>query len=631
MEANVVDAIGTMRRSAQRTLSAVLVALLFTSFGFPAATHAQESTANTTQTTTTTAADPKDAAKTSEPADKTATPAVGIGTTDTASLNQEPAATAPAKTVEVAPAATEPSVTTKSAETQATATETTPATTTAATPATQTTKVQNNVDSTVKSGNAAVLNNDDAGDATSGRADVTATVVNVVSSSNGLGAGGTHTTFTKDIVGDVQGNIIIDPATLKPVDGSSTTTLANPTQNSASLIDIENNVTLNAVSGNADVLNNDDAGNATTGDATALANIINIVSSSIGAQNSFLGVINIYGNLKGDILVPASFVDSLFASNGTSSSTSTTTAGAAGSTTSTINIANNIDLNALSGNATVKDNDDAGNATSGNAMTNLTVFNLTGQEVIAKNSLLVFVNVMGKWVGIIVNAPAGSTAAALGGDLSSGNSPAIAGDHESTVNIRNNVSVSATSGNATVAGNDDAGDATSGNATAGANVLNLVHTSFSLNDWFGVLFINVLGSWLGNFGILEPETPDTGGNGGETPNTNTGAIPDGAVQEVRVFQFSAATNFQPAPTAGDDSEGVAAAASMETPTQGTTEPAGQVLADNAPYNSLPQLPQALAGLDVLPIIAFGAGMLLLLTLAGIAIRRYRAAAHSVAT
>jgi hypothetical protein len=329
--------------------------------------------------------------------------------------------------------------------------------------------------------------------------------------------------------------------------------------------------------------------------------------------------VNIYGNLKGDILVPSSIVDSLFGTNSASASTAGTAAG--GSINSDINITNNIDLSAVSGDATVQGNYKAGDATSGDATTNLTVFNLTGQEVIAKNSLLVFVNVLGKWVGMIINAPVGSTAAAFSGGASAssagGGQPT--GDYSDEVNITNNIKVAANSGDATVKDNYKAGSATSGNATAGANVLNLVHSSFNLDDWFGVLFINVLGSWLGNFGIAPAATtpdPAAGGHGG--------GLPDSTVKAVKVFRLNdttrlkpAAANPAPAPTT-DHSQPLT---NVETVSATQPEPAaGNVLAAHDD-TSMPTLPQSVGTQDTASVVAMLIGLALLLALGIIALRR----------
>jgi hypothetical protein len=164
-------------------------------------------------------------------------------------------------------------------------------------------------------------------------------------------------------------------------------------------------------------------------------------------------------------------------------------------------IVNNIQLDAASGSAIVAGNTTAGTAKTGTAQTNLTVLNLSGHAVVAKNSLLIFVNVLGTWVGVIVDAPAGATAAALGNGVTGDTVTNQTVDATSNSTITNNIRVGANSGNANVSGNTTAGNATSGNATASANIANVSNSTFGLSDWFGVLFINVFGSWHGSFGI----------------------------------------------------------------------------------------------------------------------------------
>lgn len=547
-------------------------------------------------------------------------------TTPTLTVGQDDAAAQP-DTAQQSEAATTQAATSQQAATDTgggsgdgpttTATAAAPTVTT-----TQTTTIRNDSDAAAASGDAAVTDNYTAGDAGSGNATADTTLVNVVGSATGLG-GGTHTTFTRDIYGDVQGNLLIDPATLKPVNGTSSVTLANPTQNSLSLVDIENNVNLAATSGNANVINNYLAGDATTGDAAALANIVNIVSSSVGAQNSFVGVVNIHGNLRGDILVPRSFIDELIASN--AASPATTGEGAGGGTlTSNINIVDNVNLNAISGNATVAGNYQAGDATSGDAATSLTVFNLTGQQVIAKNSLLVFVNVMGKWVGMIVDAPAGATAAALGGGVESATTHAgAAGDHAQTVNIRNNITANAQSGHATVAGNRTAGDASTGDASAGANILNLVHSSFDLGDWFGALFINVLGTWTGDFDVAGPHGEGTGTPIPPAAGGRPAGLPENAVRAVKVYQFATDAGFTPDPPS--DAAPAAPAIEVSRADPAITPAAAHSGAILGTATSTPDgLPEVLAANDTVSLITLVAGLALLATVVTVVIRRYRA-------
>lgn len=200
-------------------------------------------------------------------------------------------------------------------------------------------------------------------------------------------------------------------------------------------------------------------------------------------------------------------------------------------------ITNNISLQASSGNANVSDNTEAGNALSGNANTNLMLYNLTGKQIIGSNALLVFVNVLGEWVGMIVDAPAGATSSMIGNNTTTNTPPVTAaGSVQGDNTINNNITVSASSGDATVSGNTGAGSALSGDAKASASILNMAGSQLSLADWFGVLFINVLGTWHGSFGI------DTI-MGGQASGSNTDAGPTSPqVSGIQVFEVTPGEN-----------------------------------------------------------------------------------------
>lgn len=358
--------------------------------------------------------------------------------------------------------------------------------------------VENTITSDAKTGDATVKSNTLAGSAASGDAAATATLVNIVNSEVTTGNNAQIAEFTQDIYGDVKGDILLHPMLLKAFleaeahENASNINVNNSTQ-------ITNNLDLNAVSGNATVNGNTKAGNATTGTATAMANVVNILNSMIAAQQSFVGTINIYGNLEGDILIAPDFIPQLVASNGGLKNSDGSDVIV--SSTDTQAIVNNIAAAAESGASAVFGNTKGGNAKTGNADSNVVIFNLTGHEVVAKNSLLVFINVMGTWVGAIVDAPQGATSALLTNGMSKNNhTPNLIVNADTNAGITNNITVTATSGDATVSENTEAGNATTGNAKAGVNVANIVGSQFASTDWFGVLNINIFKSWKGCFG-----------------------------------------------------------------------------------------------------------------------------------
>jgi len=357
--------------------------------------------------------------------------------------------------------------------------------------------INNNLTSNATSGDALVAMNTVAGDAISGSASVMANIINSLQSAWNLSAGA-FTTWIETLWTDHFGDLFLDPGQLNNTAANqSTNTQVNTSANTA----INNTISLEATSGNATVSKNTQAGNAQTGDATAAVNLVNAINSSIAANQSFLGVLNIFGNLNGDILLPQNLIDTLLAANAVDTLDTSQIANSEvlGNFNNTQTITNNIDSSAISGNSTINDNTSAGNATTGDASTNVTVLNMTGRQVIGKNALLVFVNVLGEWVGVIVDAPTGTTSAALGSQITQDNSVEINATGNQV--ITNDIDVSARSGDATVSENTSAGDATSGDAKTAVNVLNINNSSFSLTDWFGILFINVFGTWKGSFGV----------------------------------------------------------------------------------------------------------------------------------
>lgn len=458
--------------------------------------------------------------------------------------------------------------------------------------------VTNNIDSTAVSGDASVLQNTTAGNALTGDATVIANILNMLQSTWGWNGGLTPEIYTADIQGDYFGDILIDPSLLGISGGGCG--CGDLTVNTSVNASIENNVDLLAQSGDATVSKNTTAGDATTGDATAVANIINMINSSITAGESFLGVLNIHGDFEGDVLVAQDVIDELIAANVPTTQLTLCDCDIMADFTNNMSIDNSINTTATTGSAAVTNNTTAGNATSGNAETSVTVFNVTGRTIVGQNALLVFVNVLGEWVGFIVDAPAGATAAAFGGNLTENSIIGSNGDTEinadTNMSIKNNIGVAAVTGDAEVSSNTRAGNATSGDASASANVSNIMGSNFSLSGWFGLLFINILGDWFGSFGVdtpygntTLPETA-TGGTGGNVQSTANNS-PSGTTNSrivskrkpsanMRVFEAAFAENetggmvlanvTEASPPTNDPAQSFGAAASYQNAIIGWT-------------------------------------------------------------
>lgn len=407
----------------------------------------------------------------------------------------------------------------------------------------------NNLYGQSTSGNAFVANNTTGGSATTGNAQDIANIVNMLqSSSNAFGANG-PTTFVANINGDVNGDLLFDPANLSSIQNAGNVNLNNNTTVNNSLgASINNNVNLASSSGSASVNNNSAGGDATSGNATAIANLVNVLNSAITAGKSFIGVVNINGNLNGDILLPPNFIDQLVAANvptvtisgpaSVTSGTTTITDTSRVNNTNDLGINNNVTATAASGQAGIMNNTSGGSATTGNALTHITAFNLTGSKIVGSNDLLVFVNVLGQWVGLIVNAPAGSTAAELGGGITQNNTnitDTTVVNNSVKERINNNITVAAKSGDATVSNNTAAGSAKTGSAKTAVNLLNIENSTLAFSNWFGILFINVLGSWHGSFGI-NTSAGDPVSN--LLSNSGVSGVAKSIVTPTQVFRFT---------------------------------------------------------------------------------------------
>ncbi len=411
--------------------------------------------------------------------------------------------------------------------------------------------VINALQSTATSGNLGATSNTSVGNATTGAATVVANLINLLASAWSW-SNGNLSFFMQNILAPHTGDITLAPtettsgggggfgSTTANIDGTgsgsnNTVDVNNPNSlnvNSQSTGSITNNVDVNAASGNADLSKNTQVGNVSTGAASAEVNIINLINSFITSGSSFFGILNVIGNLNGDILFPNGFLTGLIPagsapSGSVNANLSNTGSGSnnqvgvdnsaalASNTSATNTVNNNITTTANSGSAYLDSNTTAGNVSTGAASTNQSLFNLSNSSIFGDNAVLVMVNVMGHWIGQIMNLPGtgASQSALLTGNANVGinntgadsnNAVNVNNAQNANVNansvgsITNNVNVNAQSGNADVSKNTKVGDVSTGDAQANSSVANFFNTMLNVKHWFGVLVINVFGDWTGD-------------------------------------------------------------------------------------------------------------------------------------
>ena len=431
--------------------------------------------------------------------------------------------------------------------------------------------VMNTLDSTAKTGDVAADSNTQVGNAVTGAANVLVNLINLLTSAWSWSNGGLNM-FMQNLFGNVSGDITLNPTetvqggggslagsagVTNTGDGSTNNASVNNSSttgvNASNSGNIVNNINALAASGDASATGNTAVGNVASGNATAEINIINMINSYISSGSSFFGILNIFGNFNGDILFPAGFLTGGTSGSGSSAAgvattgaNSTNTAGVTNSNTSATNttsnygLANNINAVAGSGQVGLDSNTAAGTATSGSASTVGSTLNLTNNAIFGDNAVLVIVNVLGHWVGKIMSVPgAGGTSSSglLTGNAQIGttgpdsaNNAGVTNTNNATVNqantgsITNNVNVAAVSGDASAAKNTSVGDVSTGDAKVSTGVTNIVNSVINVKHWFGVLIVNVFGSWVGDAGD-NTSAGDTPAAGTTTPANSTSGTP----------------------------------------------------------------------------------------------------------
>ncbi|KKS84160.1 MAG: PPE family protein, nonfunctional [Candidatus Gottesmanbacteria bacterium GW2011_GWA1_43_11] len=343
------------------------------------------------------------------------------------------------------------------------------------------------------------------------------------------------------------------------VDGSDNTFQ----QNTA---DVTNDLLLVADSGTNETSHNTGGDNSiTTGDANVVATVGNFVNNNIsGAGEVLIAVVNIFGDLIGDILLPES---SLAQSGGTtvvnsgngsdSTNTGNVTIDNSQNTTQTnlATIQNNLDVIANTGdNEAIKNTAGFANGDnvidSGDASVDVNVVNIANSNVLGDDVWwLVFVNdASGNWVGRILGSPDGATMAGsagtefimspdgtilaqnTGNGSGSTNTTDVNVDNSSTTtqqntaNVTNNLSLVANTGNNQASYNTGGSNSiTTGNANVMANIMNFVNNNFAGGKVM-ISIVNVFGSWLGDFvtpGHEAEIAQNTGGTGVNTGESHS--------------------------------------------------------------------------------------------------------------
>lgn len=300
---------------------------------------------------------------------------------------------------------------------------------------------------------------------------------------------------------------------------------------------VENTMTLNADSGNNEADKNT-GGDSTiqTGDANISANLLNFINTNVAGQ-VLVGIVNIFGDLIGDIILPddpasctncSGDISASNTGNGTSSTNFNDVNQTINNNTTQSNIAdikNNLNVSATTG-ENIASKNTGGNSTieTGEASVDAQALNIANSNINGGDWWLVIVNQAGEWIGQILGAPIGANFAgtsgtdftvAPDGSITANNSGNGSGsentnsinqttDNNLTQNnnaqIVNNLNLSANTGNNSTSKNTGGNNfIDTGDATIIANLINFVNTNITSTGRLRVITVNVFGKWIGDF------------------------------------------------------------------------------------------------------------------------------------
>jgi hypothetical protein len=302
------------------------------------------------------------------------------------------------------------------------------------------------------------------------------------------------------------------------------------------LVKVVNLLQSAARSGDVTTDSNTAVGDAVSGAASVLINVINLLTSawswSNGNLNFFMN--NLFGNVVGDIHLNPTVTQQggggqLGGSAGVSDTGDGSSNGATVDNTTGLSvkaknsgsITNDIDASAQSGDVSATRNTSAGDLVTGNAMAEVNIINMINSFINSGESFFGILNIFGSLNGDILfpdgflnglfGGSGGSTAGVNGTGSGSSNAADVSNNNATSVSntsdygIANNIQTTAGSGSATLGSNTAAGRATTGDASTANGLFNFTNSSL-FGDNAVLVIVNVMGHWVGKIMSL----PGTG-------------------------------------------------------------------------------------------------------------------------
>lgn len=371
--------------------------------------------------------------------------------------------------------------------------------------------ITHTIDVDANSGGNTVSENTVTGDLTTGDIEGTVTLVNVANSQLGEGSS-------------------VSTQTLHPTEGETSLTLSRSTDRTSlannetgnesentnetnrtrdihlsqtNEATIDNNVTINASTGNNTMSHNTQAGNLHTGDVRLGVNIFNIANVVMPNTVVTLDQWTLFEDYNGDIIIPQQD-NTVTGPDSVNTNTTTTTQEVDLAVTNEATIESEVNVHSITGQNTIARNTVTGQAETGNTtvqQTNTTLANI-GQPVVY------LINVFGEWLGsfmdfgpnarVIVNQVNNETGEGSTNTNDSTDTTTVEVESENRATIRNNVAITAITGQNNLTDNTRAGELRTGNVSVYTNIVNIANSWGTNIANLNIGILNVFGRWNGN-------------------------------------------------------------------------------------------------------------------------------------
>jgi len=240
-----------------------------------------------------------------------------------------------------------------------------------------------------------------------------------------------------------------------------------------------------------------------TGNAIATANVANIVNLNLIGNNWLFATINIFGEWIGDLIVPGEGLLSVPGTGGSGDISITTD--------NTVNIENNTEANADTGNDSIKGKNGSASIETGSAQAGSSVKNVVNTTIIKNNWFFLVINNMGSWMGRALHWGGENNVESYSYDFDENEGWESNFSHwfakifiKNNAEVENSALASANTGKNSIEGNFGQALVKTGDAEARANVWNFVNTNIIGSNWM-LAAVNIFGNWKGNVDFAYPD------------------------------------------------------------------------------------------------------------------------------